>query len=96
MLMLIAARNTAPPDQVLVAGWSRMEATRVARGRPVKAHFGGRMVRNDRAPAHTATPPCTSSTLPSGLAQIWWGVPSRRKHPEPPRKKIRARHHQPL
>jgi hypothetical protein len=63
---------------------------------PVKAHFGGGTVRSDRAPAHTATPPCTSSTFPSGLAQTWWAVPSSRKQADPARKNSKARHHQPL
>src|SRR6476661_248176 len=96
MVALMAARNTAPPDHTLVAGWSRAAATSVTKGMPVKAHFGGRAVRRDRAPAHTATPPCTSRVFPSGLAQTWWGVPFSRKQPDPARKNTSATHHQPL
>lgn len=54
---LMAARNTAPPDQVLVPGLSTAEATRVARGIAVNSHRRGGTVRRDRAPAQTAIPP---------------------------------------
>src|SRR3954452_22439948 len=92
----MAARNTGPPDQALVAGWSSREATRVTSGIPVKAHLGGRTFRSERAPAHTATPPCTSRVFPAGLAHAWWAVPSRRKQPDPDRKNNKAPHHQAL